>query len=246
MTNTNLHSGGDRGGSEEPTQAYLGVRRGERRSDNEGIHVKANWYTSATYEKAITLCLLTVLLVLGGCVTSPSSRFYTLSSVTPRTIPDPVVDKTPKKIIGIASVEIPDYLDRPELATRSSQNRLSLAEFDLWGGSLKVDIHRVLAEDLSMLLSQSGFSIVSWRPGVLTNYRVTFHVTRFDIRPGRDVLLTARWTLSDKDGKTNLLMSSSTVTEPIRADDLTDAVLAMSNALGRLSEEVAGKVRSLQ
>src|SRR5512135_3420665 len=33
---------GDRGGSEEPTQAYLGVRRGERRSDNEGIHLKAN------------------------------------------------------------------------------------------------------------------------------------------------------------------------------------------------------------
>ena len=35
---------GDRGGSEEPTQAYPGVRRGERRSDNEGIHLKANRY----------------------------------------------------------------------------------------------------------------------------------------------------------------------------------------------------------
>ncbi len=41
---TKLHSSGDRGGSEEPTQAYLGVRRGERRSDNEGIHMKATWY----------------------------------------------------------------------------------------------------------------------------------------------------------------------------------------------------------
>ena len=35
---------GDRGGSEEPTQAYTEVRRGERRSDNEGIHLKANWH----------------------------------------------------------------------------------------------------------------------------------------------------------------------------------------------------------
>jgi len=34
-----LYSSGDRGGSEEPTQAYLGVRRGERRSDNDGIHL---------------------------------------------------------------------------------------------------------------------------------------------------------------------------------------------------------------
>jgi cobyrinic acid a,c-diamide synthase len=40
---TDLHSGGDLGGSEKPTQAYSEVRRGERRSDNEGIRVKANW-----------------------------------------------------------------------------------------------------------------------------------------------------------------------------------------------------------
>jgi hypothetical protein len=44
MGDTNLDSCGDRGGSEEPTKTYLGVRRGERRSDNEGIRVKANWY----------------------------------------------------------------------------------------------------------------------------------------------------------------------------------------------------------
>jgi allophanate hydrolase subunit 2 len=52
LRHTDLHSSGDRGGTEEPTQAYSGVRRGERRSDNEGIHMKANWYkedTSAGY-----------------------------------------------------------------------------------------------------------------------------------------------------------------------------------------------------
>jgi phenylalanyl-tRNA synthetase beta chain len=40
--NADSHSEGDRGGSEEPTQAYSEVRRGERRSDNEGIQRKAN------------------------------------------------------------------------------------------------------------------------------------------------------------------------------------------------------------
>jgi len=44
--NADLHSSGDRDGSEEPTQAYVGVRRGERRSDNEGIHLKANRHKS--------------------------------------------------------------------------------------------------------------------------------------------------------------------------------------------------------
>jgi hypothetical protein len=51
MNNTNLHLRGDQGGSKEPiaehpvrTQAYVEVRRGEQRSDNEGIHLKASWY----------------------------------------------------------------------------------------------------------------------------------------------------------------------------------------------------------
>ena len=49
--NTNLRSKLDRGGSEEPhpqagTRAYSGVRRGERRSDNGGIRMKANWYNT--------------------------------------------------------------------------------------------------------------------------------------------------------------------------------------------------------
>src|SRR5271157_3846712 len=55
MSDADLHSSGDRGGSEEPhpqagTQAYGGVRRGERRSTPasgypEGIHMKANWHS---------------------------------------------------------------------------------------------------------------------------------------------------------------------------------------------------------
>ena len=53
--NANLHSGVDRGGDEEPvakhpvrTQAYSAVRRGARRGDNEGMHVKANWHPKDT------------------------------------------------------------------------------------------------------------------------------------------------------------------------------------------------------
>ncbi|HVN25141.1 MAG TPA: radical SAM protein [Syntrophorhabdales bacterium] len=38
---------GTPGGSEEPTQPYLTVRRGERRSDNEGIRVKGHWLQDA-------------------------------------------------------------------------------------------------------------------------------------------------------------------------------------------------------
>ncbi|MGD0233031.1 MAG: hypothetical protein ABSC55_00675 [Syntrophorhabdales bacterium] len=55
---TKLHSNADRGGSEEPTQAYSEVRRGERRSDNEGMQMKATWYYPSIliFSAAAVLC----------------------------------------------------------------------------------------------------------------------------------------------------------------------------------------------
>jgi len=35
---------GDRGGRKGADEGVLQVRRGERLTDNEGIHLKANWY----------------------------------------------------------------------------------------------------------------------------------------------------------------------------------------------------------
>ncbi len=47
IADANFHSREDRGGSEEPRKAYLGVRRRKRRSDNEGIRAKGNWHLDA-------------------------------------------------------------------------------------------------------------------------------------------------------------------------------------------------------
>ncbi len=202
--------------------------------------------TSLTCGKASALCTLVAMLVLGGCARSPSPRFYTLTPVTSQGIAESAGDKAPRKVVGIAPVEIPDYLDRPEIVSRSSVNRLSLAEFDLWGGSLKADIQRVLTENLSALLSRDGFSVIGWRPGAMTNYRVTLHLTRFDIvRHGKEVLVVAQWIVADSGGKTNVLIGDSSFTEHVPADDLAGAVSGMSSALGRLSAEIAGKIRLL-
>jgi hypothetical protein len=45
--NTELLSKAHRGGDEEPTQAYWGVRRGERQGDNKDGAKKATWYKAA-------------------------------------------------------------------------------------------------------------------------------------------------------------------------------------------------------
>jgi hypothetical protein len=183
-----------------------------------------------------------ILLVLAACGSSPPSRFYTLHPTLSQKPLQAAAAWAPKKVVGIGPVEIPDYLDRPQIVTRSTQNRVSLSEFDLWGGALKADINRVLVENLCAILPPDRFSPIAWTQGIPMDYRVTLNVIRFDVKPGEEVKLCAQWTLSGKERKAGTLIVSSSFSERLAGDDLNDVVSAMSRAVGRLSEEIAAKI----
>ncbi len=185
--------------------------------------------------------LAAFLLLLVACSTSPPVRFYTLCPVAAQ-IPLETSSRAQKTVVGIGPVEIPDYLDRPQIVTRSAQNRLSLSEFDLWGGSLKSDINQVLVENLCALLPPNRFSPVVSRPGMPIDYRVALHVIRLDVKPGEGVVLGAQWSLSGKEKKEKAMIANSSFSERTEGSDLNAAVAAMSRAVGRLSEEMAARI----
>ncbi len=193
-----------------------------------------------------TACLALGLLVLAGCGSSPTPKFYTLHSVAAKAAdPAPagpqIEQPAAPVVIGIGPVEIPDYLDRPQLVTRSEQNRMRLLEFDLWTGSLRADVGRVLMEDLCALLPPDRFSVVWWKQGAAMDYRVALHIHRFDAGPG-EVLLSAQWMVFTKEKKGASLIATSRLTEASGADP-GETVAAMSRALARLSREIAQKVQ---
>ena len=130
---------------------------------------------------------------LSGCGSSRPAKFYTLHPV--KSIPaaaKQTVLSDPPVTVGIGPIEIPDYLDRPQIVTRTAQNELAQAEFERWAGSLKTDIARVLVENLSVLLPPDQVSVVPWTRGGPLQYRVAVDVTRFDVTPGENVWLKAR------------------------------------------------------
>ena len=102
-------------------------------------------------------------LLLAGCGTSPPAKFYTLTPVVAQRPQEKVVHTEKNMPVGIGPIEIPDYLDRPEIVTRAEQNQLILSEFNLWGGALKADINRVLLENISSLLAGDGIPIITWK-----------------------------------------------------------------------------------
>jgi len=186
------------------------------------------------------------LVTLSGCASSPSSRFYLLNS-QPGSAPegkssadDPCVS------IGIGPIEIPDYLDRPQIVTHVTPNEIKLAEFERWAEPIKDNFTRVLAQNLSNLACVKEITFFPWRRGIPMDYRVEAKIIRFDGNPGDKVILEVWWRLLSGDGKTMLQSKRSSFSESVSGGDYKSLVLAHSQALGSLSREIAEAIKTLK
>ena len=184
------------------------------------------------------------LLFVLGCVSSPPPRFYTLSSLQEkggqRESPS---DQGLTIVVG--PITFSEYLDRTEIVTRSSNNKITLSGFDLWAGSLAGDFSRVLAENLSVLLSTESVVVYPGLRSALARYRITMDVIRFDGPLGGDVSLIARWAIFEGKERKLVVGRKSTIIEPSGAQGYEAMVAADSRALEKLSREIAEAITKL-
>jgi uncharacterized lipoprotein YmbA len=148
-------------------------------------------------------------------------------------------------------VVIPQYLDRPEIVTRSSDNRLELAEFDQWGGRIGDNITRALAENLSGLLKTDKVSIYPWTDSGALTAQISVDITQFERDQSGAVTLSAFWTIADAqsgkvllNGRSNIQKTVASVTSDT-ASAYDPIVAAMSEALASLSQEIAAAIKNL-
>jgi uncharacterized protein len=192
------------------------------------------------------LVLGTLLVTLSGCASSPTPRFYLLHSLGAPTAGAPAATETARGLaIGIGPVKLPDYVDRPQIVTRPGSNELKLAEFDRWAEPLAQNVARILAENLATLLATDRVAIFPWTRATPVDYRIAVEVTQFDGTLGGKALLNARWTISSSDGKKELTVRKSTVSEQCDGSDFAALVAAQSRAVAALSREIAAAVRAL-
>ena len=189
-----------------------------------------------------TLFLTVVSVCLAGCASTQPSRFYTLNSLAPPETKQPARDAANSVSVSIAPVEIPDYLERPQIVTRDGRNELRLAEFDRWAGSLSDNISAVMAENLSMLL---GSDLVFVNPGMRAEkakYLVAMRVLRLDCVPGDHVLLKAQWTVVAGPEKKDLATHVSTFSERLNDSQYDTMAAAVSQTIEKVSREIAREI----
>lgn len=140
-------------------------------------------------KRLVMLALGGWVVVAAGCAGSPPTRFYVLTPVAGMEASDPAVPVKDGIAVGIRRVALPDYLDRPQIVTRSSPNTLDLAEFDRWAAPLGEAFPRMLAENLAGMIPSDRVTVFPWLRSVQPDYEVTVEVTRFE----GGSAVSARW-----------------------------------------------------
>jgi len=192
----------------------------------------------------LALCVV----ILTGCASSPSSKYYQLNPGQSRTSVTSDVSPCQSLIfIAIGPVRMPDYLDQYWIATLSGKHELKLSEFDRWAASLEDDVNRVLVENVFSLLPADRFPVVRWTPylesQVPASYRVEVLVDGVEGTLGDSVPLKAEWGVFAKD-RSLFLEKESRISEQINGRSYTTLVAAMSGALGRLRRDISGGIMS--
>lgn len=197
-------------------------------------------------QKKSMLALFTALLLVGCGASSPPVEFYTLNSISNTTPQENSANLEQDMAIGVGPVNIPKVLDRPQIVTRTGPNKLKMDEFHRWAGPLKEDFSRVLAENLSTLLATDRVAVYPWEIDFKPRYRIALNIRYFEGQLDEEVVLDVVWRVSGQESQKVLTAKTSLIKEPVSASDYDALVAAKSQAVAKLSREIADEIRKFE
>ena len=165
--------------------------------------------------------VLGLVFMISACVgTTPQSTLYTLSAITSA----PVIYENAKMFVGVGNVNVPVYLDRPQMVTRDkNQVELVVSELNRWSEPLGDAMQTALADDLAVYMPNAIIKPTSYRQENF-DYVVWVEVNRFDGIWRKTADLSVWWSIFDGNGK-------------LRAREKTD----LQRKLGKRYEDLAIK-----
>jgi uncharacterized lipoprotein YmbA len=191
---------------------------------------------------SLGLLVLTVFTV-GACRLphqSQTPRYWMLAPIE-GTRPVSEIERS----VGVGPVDFPEYLDRHSVVRRTSSNQLHVAEFELWGQSLRENFTQVLGQDLEILVPGVVAVSFPWKgPNQNLAYQVVVEVDRFDAGPDDQVALDAVWSLHRGTSSGWVAGGRTAIRVPLQGQGYPAIVAAMSQAVGALGREIAPHLES--
>ena len=187
-------------------------------------------------------CLGLAVALLAGCRAAPPVAYYSLS---PLAAAEVYPSENAGPLVGVGPVTVPDMLDRPQIVTRTSANRIDVSEFHRWGGRLKDALPRVLIQNIAVHLGSDRVALYPWKEPVRPTYRVSVDVLRFDGSLGEAVDLVAAWKISRPADDEVLVVRRATFTTPVAGEGYDAYVAAQSIAIDDLAKTIAETITTL-
>lgn len=192
--------------------------------------------------------LIIAFIILGGCLgkgTQKATKLYLLQPLS-SSMEEQGAPADEGIVLGVGPVRVREYLNRPQIVTRTSKNEITLHEFHHWGESLASNFSGVLAGNLTILLSSEELFLYPWSRKPPLDYQVVVDVVRFDGELGAEASLVAHYYILrfDEEGeRKQAAMKKSSFSKPIEDDSYEALVSAMSELVADFSREVADEIK---
>ncbi len=201
--------------------------------------------------KIFNFVLFVTPFLLTGCLnlkpTDDTTRHYALSPIitsqnnTTAACPNNKANEC-QKIIGLARILIPEYLDRPKIIYENCQNEYKIAEFHRWMESLEKNISRVIARNLSDLSPNCTIIEAPWKNMGKPEYELNIHILDFKTQLFLShTLLQVRYSIINIADNQIITGEEVCIKIPLNqeCEEYLMIVTSMDQALAQLSKEIA-------
>jgi len=183
----------------------------------------------------IKICVVLILgLMLTACGRSTVSQFYVLN---PLPFQKSQIKNDPPLRIGIAEIDCPAYICKPEVIVHYTKHRVVLEDFHQWAGSLDKNIRRVVETNLATLLPGAAVVTLPWNPKFKPTHQLQLTISQFDVNmDGTSVLRAEYFIYSD-----HKLIKKGTLYyhQKVMNVSVEKLVVSMNSNLEHLTQDIA-------
>jgi len=179
-----------------------------------------------------------------GCASLPSRKIYVLDNANDADMEASAASAAP--VLRLERVLVPDYLDTTDILTRAGEHELRSSQTGQWGERLSLGITHALRADLAVRLPTR--IVAGTQPTDKTVRQILVSVDTFDVWADGHCILTANWSLLEKDERDAVLTEHGAFTALAASGGIpgdATVIAAMANAVSQLADRIASTVKRL-
>ncbi len=197
----------------------------------------------------LALAAVAIMSIAGcGSVLAPQpdrSRFFVLTAANGGSPKSTAAALSSSRLsVGVGPVQIPDYLQRPGIATRVGPTQVRYSQVNRWAEPLEECFPRVLAQNLSRSLPKGQVILFPWPGNIHVDYQVQVNVERFELTSQGQAVLAARWLIKDPQTEEILASGDANETHPAGTDAATGTA-ALSQTLAAMADSQTLRISQL-